>query len=303
MDDEENADGGIGDEMHQVMARSEMQEPQTQSMDEYFSQTELSGIVQTPAKRLRQNADSPSQTLQSGISLTPRASRILLQALRDREASFVVVQVVSLQRYSLDKEFFSDSGETVDPECSDAFDVTVSDGAEKIKCVLSTSLNRRVYLGWLRRLSVVRVTSWRHRKREQLFTQPVPPLPIVILTEISALPDASGNVPRMPLALCFKMRSTPSCELKVVEQVQRHVDAVAAIPEESTPCKVLALIDPMPLLGRRQHYLHLHSEEVELTSFWRHLDPLEMQDDQDDVSKNKLTENNYKTCAVCQRAA
>lgn len=49
---------------------------------------------------------------------------------------------------------------------SDAFDVVLSDGTFKLKCLLSTALNSAVKFGYVREHDAVRVTSYTRRYDE-----------------------------------------------------------------------------------------------------------------------------------------
>ena len=62
---------------------------------------------------------------------------------------------------------FHATGETTRPDCGDAFDVTLSDGEQKLKCALSLELNPYVYKGWLSGVGqLVRVEGWKYLLRD-----------------------------------------------------------------------------------------------------------------------------------------
>ena len=64
------------------------------------------------------------------------------------------VQVLDIFRYIIDKSF-----PIVSPDFSDAFDVMITDGRFKTKCLLATALNFLVYEHKLRKGSVVSITE------------------------------------------------------------------------------------------------------------------------------------------------
>ena len=179
-----------------------------------------------------------------------------------RPADRLVLQVAEIQRYALDEEFFASTGETIRPLCGDAFDVTLSDGVNTLRCLLSTALNQLVYHGWLRESALVRVFGW--RKQEGFTSTGEARPPFVILTHMAR---AGANQPQ-----------TASDPFITVPDV---VPAVWANGIEPTP----VLLDPTvvtkppakerfmhmamrPLLGKRQYYLRLDSDEVLATPLW-----------------------------------
>ena len=170
-------------------------------------------------------------------------------APRSAEVRQPVLQVVDLQRFALDSQFFDQTGEVHHPECGDAFDVTLSDGRLKIKCLLTTVLNPLVYQGWLQRHSVVRVESWRNVKDELDIDGASPP--IVVLTRLETRMSGDG-----PTVLAGPI-SDPGASL-------RWLPAVLPPDGEAET----ALTQPRPLFGVRQHYLRPDSNEVLLTSDW-----------------------------------
>ncbi|TMW66765.1 hypothetical protein Poli38472_014077 [Pythium oligandrum] len=95
-----------------------------------------------------------------GTSLTPQG----VQRLRkdaERDEAVVVLQVLGVFRYILDpaakRVLPADVMEHAD---RDLFDVVVSDGQMKMKCVLSPTLNGLVWKNGVPRLSLVDVSEW-----------------------------------------------------------------------------------------------------------------------------------------------
>ena len=103
---------------------------------------------------------SPPPTLTEGGAALLHGGQA--SAPRTADSRRPVLQVVELQRFALGDQFFDQLGEAQRPECMDGYDVTLSDGAHKIKCLLSTALNPLVYEGWLQLHGIVRVESWRN---------------------------------------------------------------------------------------------------------------------------------------------
>ena len=169
-----------------------------------------------------------------------------------------VLQVVEICRYSLDDKWMSQSKEKDRPALGDAFDVTVSDGVHKLKCALSTTLNGRVYRGWLRPVVAVRVADWRLVVDERI-EGASSGAPIVVLTELEAVrvgdADTDSAFPQ-PLPGIVNLREDED-ELQVLP------DALASAAEAQA-----RQTGPLPLLGVRQHYLRLESDEVLLTGRW-----------------------------------
>eukprot|EP00966_Prymnesium_polylepis_P071001 1649349-Prymnesium_polylepis.1 len=195
--------------------------------------------------------------------VTKAGTRTLLQceASHLKPTDRLVLQVTYIHRYALDEDFFAASGETVRPLCGDAFDVTLCDGVNTLRCVLSTALNGLVYRGWLRQFALVRVLGWRKRQPPSPTGEAQPPS--VILTELAA---ASANVPQSPDV-------PPKAWPDVTPGVYARDDEPTHLLED--PTVVTRPLDPdsshltmKPLLGRRRHYLRLESDEVFHTPQW-----------------------------------
>ena len=77
-------------------------------------------------KRAREPAQAPL--------LTPKGIETLLRppATRGAAPTSVVLQTISIRRFALDESVFHATGETTRPDCGDAFDVTLSDGEQKL---------------------------------------------------------------------------------------------------------------------------------------------------------------------------
>ena len=81
-------------------------------------------------------------------------SNIKTIAGKDEAKKTFTVKVLDIYRYVVDKSF-----PILDPNFTDAFDIMISDGRYKTKCLLATSLNCHVYEHKLRKNSIVTVTA------------------------------------------------------------------------------------------------------------------------------------------------
>lgn len=184
------------------------------------------------------------------------------------DADLPVLQVVSLHRLALDPKWLEAMGATpkdqVRPELADAFDVILSDGAHKAKCVLSTTLNGKSYSGWLQPRVLVRIMGWRRVIDERIEGDTQPP-PLIIITGLRAFrwpPEAGAAEPDFPKP--FPGLINPSVDggdLTFHPQVLRGSAEAQARQMEA-----------LPLLGVRKHYLRLDSDEVLLTERWMRAD-------------------------------
>jgi hypothetical protein len=192
---------------------------------------------------------SPPPTLTEGGAALLHGGQA--SAPRSADSRRPVLQVVELQRFALGDQFFDQSGEAQRPECMDGYDVTLSDGAHKIKCLLSTALNPLVYEGWLQLHGIVRVESWRNARDEldMAGTRPA----IVVLTKLDTRTPVQGMTGVMPALMRGPIGADPSWLPLLLPP-----DGEAAT----------ALTRPRPLFGVRKHYLHLDSHEVLLTRDW-----------------------------------
>ena len=100
--------------------------------------------------------------------LTVDGVATLLQKRPQTDSPGPVLQVIAIRRHALSEAWFTTTKEKDRPQLEDAFDVTLSDGQYTVKCALSTTLNARVYSGWLRDLVAVRVADWRWVVDEQI---------------------------------------------------------------------------------------------------------------------------------------
>ena len=117
--------------------------------------------------------------------LTPGCiSQIKAIAGRDEIQEVFTVKVLDMFRYVVDKSF-----PILDPDFTDAFDIVITDGRYKTKCLLSTSLNLLVYENKLRENSVVTITECSSLIDEESFEQ----VPYVILQNIQILNLAPEN--------------------------------------------------------------------------------------------------------------
>jgi len=192
---------------------------------------------------------SPPPTLTEGGAALLHGGQAA--APRSADSRRPVLQVVELQRFALGNQFFDQSGEAQRPECMDGYDVTLSDGAHKIKCLLSTALNPLVYEGWLQLHGIVRVESWRNARDEldMAGTRPA----IVVLTKLDTRTPVQGMTGDMPALMRGPIGADPSW-------------LPLLLPPDGEPAT--ALTRPLPLFGVRKHYLRLDSHEVLLTRDW-----------------------------------
>jgi hypothetical protein len=157
-----------------------------------------------------------------------------------------VLQIVALHRLALDDQWFAASKETERPLLGDAFDVTLSDGVHKVKCTLSTALNKHVYQGGLRPMHVVRLADWRHVVDERVNGTAAAPV-LVVLTQLEPV---RGGLPLINVR--------DDTEDPVVHPDARAGGGDACLRQTSE----------LPLLGVRRYYVRLDSDEVLLTGRW-----------------------------------
>ena len=170
----------------------------------------------------------------------------------------VVLQVVEVLRYALDVDWFAASGETVRPECGDAFDVVFSDGVHKRKVTLSTTLNFRVYTGWLCARSVVCIEGWRIQHDELHLAEDMMP-PLVIITKLATVPKFGEALPATPHIFRGLITSHENIlRPKYTDQLEALVHAHGGVYE------FVRHMEELPLFGARRHYLHLDSDNVHL---------------------------------------
>ncbi|XP_068715748.1 RPA-related protein RADX-like isoform X2 [Montipora foliosa] len=139
------------------------------------------------------------------------------------------VRVLDIFRYIIDKSF-----PIVDPDFSDAFDILITDGLFKTKCLLSPTLNSLVYDNKLRKDSVVSITECSSLIDEESLEQS----PCVILQGIEILDSA------------------------LLDTQDRFEDIVFC--ENATPNEK----QDLPLLGSRGYYLPLRNDEDFFGSKW-----------------------------------
>ena len=111
-------------------------------------------------------------------------SNIKTNAGKDEAKKAFTVKVLDIYRYAVDKSF-----PILDPNFSDAFDIVISDGRYKTKCLLSTSLNCLVYEHKLRKNSIVTVSEYSSLIDEKSLEQ----TPYVILQRIEVVDFAPEN--------------------------------------------------------------------------------------------------------------
>ena len=102
-------------------------------------------ILMPPSKKRERAATTQILTV-DGVAT-------LLQKRPQTDSPGPVLQVIAIRRHALSEAWFTTTKEKDRPQLEDAFDVTLSDGQYTVKCALSTTLNARVYSGWLRDLS------------------------------------------------------------------------------------------------------------------------------------------------------
>ena len=163
------------------------------------------------------------------------------------QAAMPLLQVVELRRLALDASWLQASKEKDRPECGDAFDVTLSDGVHKLKCVLSTALNGKAYRGSLHLALIVRVVDWRKVVDERIDAEGSGP-PVVVLTQLDEVrtPDI-GLLNNRPAG----------------DDLACHPDALVGGAEAQARQSAA-----LPLLGVRKHYLRVEADEVLLTERW-----------------------------------
>jgi len=173
------------------------------------------------------------------------------------------LQVISLHRFMLDPTWHAETGVQVTSACGDAFDVVLSDGAHILKVVLSTALNELVYSGRLEPRGVVTVRGWEARADERALSASAPDLIVVTQLEPVAAPAAAGSSSAAPAA-------ASSLVLDDYYVASERDGLTFAVAEPAAGAAPLARPhrEPLPLAGRRRHYLKLRSDEVELTRRW-----------------------------------
>ena len=115
-------------------------------------------------------------------------SRLKTIAGRDETQETLQVRVLNIYRYIADKSF-----PLVDPNFTDAFDIVITDGRFKTKCLLSPTLNFLVYEHKLRANSIVSVTECCSLIDEESLEQ----APYVILQGIEILNSVPVNAPNL----------------------------------------------------------------------------------------------------------
>lgn len=111
-------------------------------------------------------------------------SNIKTIAAKNEEQEAFTVRVLGIYRYIVDKSF-----PILDPDFTDAFDIVITDGRYKTKCLLQTSLNSLVYARKLQKNSIVRVTECTSLIDEESLEQ----APLIILQIIEILDLAPDN--------------------------------------------------------------------------------------------------------------
>ena len=160
-------------------------------------------------------------------------SRIKTIAESDETQETFNVRVLDIYRYIIDKSF-----PIVDPDFTDAFDIVITDGRFKTKCLLSPTLNFLVY---------------DHKLRKNA---------IVVVTECSALIDEESleQVPCVILQSLEILNSTPANAPDLDEDIEFCENATANEKREQ------------PLVSSRGYYLPLWNDEDYFGSKW-HSDP------------------------------
>lgn len=120
-------------------------------------------------------------------------SNIKTNAGKDEVKKAFTVKVLDIYRYAVDKSF-----PILDPNFSDAFDIVISDGRYKTKCLLSTSLNCLVYEHKLRKNSVVTVSEYSSLIDEKSLEQ----TPYVILQGIEVVDFAPEDQAEGGIEFC-----------------------------------------------------------------------------------------------------
>lgn len=111
-------------------------------------------------------------------------SRLKTLAESDELPEAFNVRVLGIYRYIIDKSF-----PIVDPDFTDAFDIVITDGRFKTKCLLSPALNFLVYEHKLRKDCFVSITECNCLIDEESLEQ----VPCVILQRIKILNSAPTN--------------------------------------------------------------------------------------------------------------
>lgn len=140
------------------------------------------------------------------------------------------VQVLDIFRYIIDKSF-----PIVYPDFSDAFDVMITDGRFKTKCLLATALNFLVYEHKLRKGSVVSITEFTSLIDEESLEQS----PCVILQSVE-ISDFVAQSNTQDSSECI-----PFCDNATENERQ-----------------------DLPLLGCRGYYLPLWNDDDFFGSKW-----------------------------------
>lgn len=156
-------------------------------------------------------------------------SRVKAIAGNDETQETFNVRVLDIYRYIIDKSF-----PIVDPDFSDAFDIVITDGRCKTKCLLSPSLNFLVYQHKLRKNSIVSITACSSLIDEESLEQ----VPYVILQGIEILNSA-------PATTSDPEEDIPFCENATANEKQE-----------------------LPLAASRGYYLPLWNDEDYSGSKW-----------------------------------
>lgn len=128
-------------------------------------------------------------------------SRIKAITERDETQEVFTVKVVEIYRYAVDKSF-----PILNPDFTDAFDIVITDGHQKTKCLLSSCLNYLVYEHKLRKDSVVTVTECTSLIDEESLEQ----VPYVILQDIEIVNFAPENTEQNQEEIGFCENATPN---------------------------------------------------------------------------------------------
>jgi hypothetical protein len=195
----------------------------------------------------------------------------------------LTLQVLTMHRCMIDKgrkdaiSPGSHDNEDQFPQCADGYDLVLSDGTRKFKAGLSTRLNELVYQGQLVPLGLVRVYGWSFFQQNGNFNTFNPPEMVLIhdLRIVPAPPGADGadlplppvqapaaDAPPAPLVLAAPVIADPNLGLTFVFP-PTTADAEAALQRLLT-----AHTGPLPLFGKRGHYVKLDSDQPEITSRW-----------------------------------
>lgn len=126
-------------------------------------------------------------------------SNIKTIAGKDEAQEAFTVRILDIYRHIVDKSF-----PILDPDFTDAFDVVITDGRYKTKCLLSTSLNSLVYEHKLRKNSIVTVAECSSLIDEESLEQ----APYVILQGIEILDQAPENTEETQSEIAFCENAT-----------------------------------------------------------------------------------------------